>query len=170
MKSLSKCGSASLAAWAASTVLVVASASQAPQGGANAASGPTPSNTFPAPTNLKVLPRDLTGKQVHDMMERWEKSLGARCDSCHTEDIESVGRDGRPGLKFADDSKPMKTIARLMYTMTDEINTNYVAKVEGSGMPVTCGTCHRGHLSPEPFMTEPPDEMPAEEVPVSAPR
>ena len=38
-----------------------------------------------------------------------------------------------------------------MYTMTEEINSNYIAKVEGSGMPVTCGTCHRGQVSPEPF-------------------
>ena len=49
------------------------------------------------------------------MMEQWEKSLGVRCDSCHAEDLDGVGPDGRPGLKFADDSKPMKTIARLMY-------------------------------------------------------
>jgi hypothetical protein len=29
--------------------------------------------------------------------------------------------------------------------------------VENSGAPVTCGTCHRGHLDPEPFVI-PPDE------------
>ena len=49
----------------------------------------------------------------------------------------------------------MKAVARLMYTMTEEINSNYIAKVEGSGMPVTCGTCHRGHVSPEPFTVQP---------------
>jgi len=29
---------------------------------------------------------------------------------------------------------------------------NYVSKVPSSDMPVTCGTCHRGHLGPEPFV------------------
>jgi hypothetical protein len=29
--------------------------------------------------------------------------------------------------------------------------------VKNSGAPVTCGTCHRGHLGPEPFVI-PPDE------------
>lgn len=45
----------------------------------------------------------------------------------------------------------MKATARIMYTMTDKINADYVAKVDGSGLPVTCGTCHRGVISPEPF-------------------
>jgi hypothetical protein len=50
----------------------------------------------------------------------------------------------------------MKTIARLMYTMTEEINSNHIAKVEGSGMPVTCGTCHRGQKYPSVFVPPPP--------------
>jgi hypothetical protein len=58
----------------------------------------------------------------------------------------------------------MKAIARLMYTMTDEINANYIAKVKGSGMPVTCGTCHRGQVSPEPFTIEPLIEPPHAQV------
>ncbi len=39
-----------------------------------------------------------------------------------------------------------------MYQMTEEINTKYVAPIEGSGVPVICGTFHRGHLGPEPFI------------------
>ena len=39
-----------------------------------------------------------------------------------------------------------------MYTMTEDINKNYVVKVPNSDMPVTCGTCHRGHLGPEPYV------------------
>jgi hypothetical protein len=35
--------------------------------------------------------------------------------------------------------------------MTEEINANFVARIDSSGAPVTCGTCHRGHLGPEPF-------------------
>jgi len=141
---------------------------QAPQGPQSAAEGPPASpRTFPAPTNLQVLPKDLSGQQVHDIMEQWSHSLGVRCDSCHTEDHDNSGPDGRPRLNFADDSRRMKGTARIMYEMTEEINSNYVAKVEGSGMPVTCGTCHRGEISPEPFTMQPPAEPPAAQAPSS---
>jgi hypothetical protein len=101
---------------------------------------------------LKVLPRDLSGQQVHDIMERWESALGAQCDSCHAEDRVNIGPNGRPLLDFAADSKPMKRVARTMFVMTEEINIKYVATIDSSGVPVTCGTCHRGHLGPEPFV------------------
>ena len=39
-----------------------------------------------------------------------------------------------------------------MYKMVEDINSNYISKIDSSGAPVTCGTCHRGHLSPEPFV------------------
>ena len=138
-------------------IFAVPTAAQAPQDAKNAAGipAPTPPRSFPLPTNLKVLPKDLTGAQVHDIMQQWEGALGIQCGSCHAKDFENVGPDGRPSLNFADDSKPMKAVARLMYTMTDQINTNYIAKVEGSGVPVTCGTCHRGHVGPEPFVIAP---------------
>ena len=141
---------------------------QSPRGSQSASGSwrSDPSRTFPAPVNLKVLPKDLTGRQVHDVMEQWTGSLGARCDACHVEDTESTAHDGKPHLDFADDSKPMKTVARLMYTMTEEINSNYIAKVKGSATSVTCGTCHRGAVNPEPF-TFPPavGPRPAPSVP-----
>ncbi len=49
----------------------------------------------------------------------------------------------------------MKAAARLMYTMTEEINNNYIAKVKGSEASVTCGTCHRGAVNPEAFIVKP---------------
>jgi hypothetical protein len=135
---------------------------QAPQIPQSGAESPPPSSprTFPAPTNLQVLPKDLSGQQVHDIMEQWAHALGLRCDSCHAEDRDNPSPDGLPQLNFADDSKPMKGTARIMYKMTEEINSNYIAKVGGSDMPVTCGTCHRGGISPEPFTMEPPDGSP----------
>ncbi|MGD0096006.1 MAG: c-type cytochrome [Terracidiphilus sp.] len=106
----------------------------------------------PAPTNLKVLPKTLTGEQVHEIMEGWEGALGAHCGTCHAADPNNIGPNGKPRLNFADDSKPEKSTARLMYKMTLDINENYVSMVDNSGAPVTCGTCHRGHLGPEPFV------------------
>ena len=140
---------------------------QAPQGPQSSAERPSPAShsTFPVPTNLRVLPRNLSGQQVHDIMEQWAHSLGVRCDSCHSEDIDAVNQDERPRLNFADDSKPMKAVARIMYTMTDKINADYVAKVDGSGLPVTCGTCHRGEISPEPFTMQPPAQPPVAQAP-----
>jgi hypothetical protein len=92
---------------------------------------------------------------VNDIMEDWSRSLGVRCDACHAEATETMVADDDSNLNFADDSKPMKVIARNMYRMTEEINSIHIAKIEGSGMPVTCGTCHRGRISPEPFVAPP---------------
>jgi len=105
----------------------------------------------PAPTNLQVLPKNLTGEQVHEIMHKWEDELGANCSTCHAADPKNVGPNGRPRLNYADDSKPEKATARKMYQMTEMINTQYISKIENSGDPVTCGTCHRGHLGPQPF-------------------
>lgn len=115
------------------------------------AENPPPTRIYPAPTNLKVLPKTLTGEQVHAVMEQWTDELGAHCSTCHTADPKNIGPNSRPRLNYADDSKQEKATARLMYTMTEEINRSYLSKVDNSGAPVTCGTCHRGHLGPEPF-------------------
>jgi hypothetical protein len=134
-------------------VTMIAQAPQAPSPG----EGGQPPRSYPAPTNLKVLPKDLTGQQVHDIMEKWAGSLGVHCDTCHTADPNNIGPNGRPRLKFEDDSKAEKSTARLMYRMTEDINKNYVSmvmdedKMENHGSPVTCGTCHRGHQHPEEF-------------------
>jgi hypothetical protein len=45
-----------------------------------------------------------------------------------------------------------------MYKMVEDVNGNYISMVENSGAGVTCGTCHRGHLSPEPFTAPPHDQ------------
>ena len=146
----------------AAALFAAAALSQAPQGPPSAAanSQPPPSRTLPAPISLKVLPKDLPGQEVHYIMEQWARSLGARCDSCHAENPKNAAPEGHPSLNFADDSKPMKGVARLMYRMTEEINNNYIAKVENSGIPVTCETCHRGRVSPEPFSIQPPGGQP----------
>lgn len=170
----------------AAAIVAVSMAAQAPQTQApapgqppaaaqNSQGGPPPGGwprEFPKPTNLKVLPKDLTGKQVRDIMEGWEGQLGAHCNACHTADPKNVGPNGRPRLNFADDSKPEKNAARIMFTMTQKINDDYVSTVDKdmdkaeeshedhSGHKVTCGTCHRGHMKPEAFIPPPEHEGP----------
>ncbi len=141
----------------ATAACFVTIAAQAPQTGAAAAAPQR--ELFPVPTNLKVLSKDMTGEQIHTLMMRWTASLGVQCSSCHAEDHGDMGPDGRPLIDFASDSKPMKAVARTMFTMTEEINTKYMAGIENSGVPVTCGTCHRGHLGPEPFVLDPSNEL-----------
>lgn len=141
-------------------VFAVATLAQAPQGPPPGPAGaePRPPRTYPAPTNLKVLPKDTTGQQVHEIMENWAGSLGVHCDTCHATDPNNLMPNGRPRMKFDDDSKPEKQMARIMYTMTEDMKANYIKKVSdldkmGSpAAPLTCGTCHRGHLDPEEFV------------------
>jgi hypothetical protein len=109
----------------------------------------------PAPKNLKVLPKTMTGEQVHEVMHGWAGALGTECSHCHAEDPNRKMPNGRPALNFSDDSKPEKNTARLMYKMVKDINENYVSMVPASQekpQPVTCGTCHRGHVKPPEFV------------------
>ena len=145
-------------------LLAAAASAQSPQqgpppGGQQGPPGGGPPRSFPPPTNLKVLPKDLTGQQVRDIMEIWEGSLGAHCNTCHAADPKNVGPNGRPRLNFADDSKPEKATARLMFTMMEDINKSYLKKLDDSPK-ITCGTCHRGHLDPEPFVIPPEEHGP----------
>jgi len=157
LKSLSLLPTAVAIALFTATVFAAAQAPQdqpPPQG---MPPGGHPMRNFPPPTNLKVLPKDLTGNQVRDIMRTWAGSLGVHCDFCHAADLKNVGPNGRPQLNFAGDSKDDKKIARLMYTMTEHINANYISKTkeidtDAMDMKVTCGTCHRGHKMPEDFV------------------
>ena len=137
---------------------------QAPAGAPPQGVPGQPPREFPAPTNLKVLPKTLTGKQVRDIMEQWQGQLGVHCDTCHKKIPGKVGPNGWPQLDFPDDSKPEKNAARLMYTMTQKINDDYISMVdmdhgeesnEDHDHKVTCGTCHRGHQHPEAYIPPP---------------
>jgi hypothetical protein len=149
-----KPSSISLFAVAAMFAATMCIGAQAPQSPAPPAANPHREHSHPAPTNLKVLPKNLTGDQVHDMMHDWEAELGVTCRTCHVENPKDIGPNGRPRMNYADDSKQEKASARIMFTMVENINQNYVSKIEDSGLPVTCGTCHQGHLNPEPFAIE----------------
>lgn len=138
-------------------VLALAAPAQSPQLAAPAQSvSPAPASAHAhhahaAPTNLQVLPKTLTGEQVHEIMEKWESELGVECSTCHAADPKNLAPNGKPRLNFADDSKMEKAIARRMVQMVEAINHDYVATIPNSGQAVTCGTCHRGHFGPEPF-------------------
>jgi hypothetical protein len=156
--------SAAAAAVLAAALVAVSTAAQAPQKPTQAEQPAAGEHAHaehePAPTNLQVLPKTLTGEQVHHIMHGWAESLGVHCDTCHTADPGKKGPNGFPVLKFADDSKPEKKAARLMFKMTNDINENYVSMVDEGKGKVTCGTCHRGHLKPEAFVPPPEHQHP----------
>jgi len=103
-----------------------------------------------APTNLKVLPKDMSRERVIAVMRTFTGALGAHCSTCH------VGDEGLPlsTYDFASDDKPMKLRAREMLKMVSAINGDYLANLPQRRKPnvtVTCNTCHRGVSRPEPI-------------------
>lgn len=142
-----------LAIFLAAFAVLVTSTAQAPSD--LHSRHPISPRTYPVPTNLKVLSRGLSGRRVNEIMEQWSAQLGVRCGACHLRTSERVIHAGPHENRFADDSKPMKQAARIMYTMTLEINRKFITGDDGVPGPVTCGTCHRGYIRPEPFMVAP---------------
>jgi hypothetical protein len=119
---------------------------------------------MPPPSNLKVLPKDLTSQQVVAIMHNYAGELGVGCNYCHAKD-DTTGR-----TNFASDANPMKDRARVMIKMTHAINTEYLTQLTDPKPqnPVTCGTCHRGMSQPTVF-TPAPRERPGSPPPNTPP-
>lgn len=111
-------------------------------------STPPQRRQIPAPTNLQVLPKDMTGPQVIAIMRGFTGDLGVECSYCHAKDP-ATGH-----TNFASDANPMKNRARVMMRMTHAINTEYLTQLTEpkSDAKVTCGTCHQGMPQPMPFV------------------
>jgi cytochrome c553 len=104
--------------------------------------------------NLKVLPKNISEKQLEAVMGEWSRSLGVRCNFCHSRNEETKRND------FALDGKPEKEMARQMFRMAANINKKYFkAEKDSTGMVmatgVNCNTCHRGTAHPEAKLPEP---------------
>jgi hypothetical protein len=112
-----------------------------------------PRGPRPNPTNIKVLPKNITGDEVIKVMRQYEGDLGVDCEFCHARNPETKRND------FPSDANPVKDKARLMIKMTDDINAKDLAQLTDHkpADAVTCGTCHRGMSHPEPFVPKPQD-------------
>jgi tetratricopeptide (TPR) repeat protein len=98
-------------------------------------------------TNLKILPKDISNEKLDDIMRAFSSSLGVRCGYCHA----AKDGDARGQLDFASDSKPEKTTARMMMTMSAGINQDQLPKIttkRGDKVEVRCRTCHHGQARP----------------------
>jgi len=100
-------------------------------------------------TNLKILPKNISEKDLHTVMKNFSMSLGVRCNFCHV--AEQVPGQQHPNFDFASDAKQEKIIARKMMMMVSGINENYLAKMIGGDHTlesINCVTCHMGHKTP----------------------
>ncbi|WP_419788729.1 c-type cytochrome [Mucilaginibacter sp. X4EP1] len=103
--------------------------------------------------NLKVLPKNITDKQLDNVMDEWAHSLGVHCSFCHVRD------EAAKKMDFASDAKPEKEMARNMFKMMNKINQKYFeAKKDSTGMiaksGINCYSCHRGDSHPEVKLPE----------------
>ena len=99
------------------------------------------------PTNLKVLPKTTSGDDLDKLMHQYQQYLGQPCAFCHEENGETKLID------YAIDENPVKNMARLMISMTADINSKYLAEFGDRryAEPFTCGNCHRGQIRPPAF-------------------
>ena len=103
--------------------------------------------------NLKVLPQDITEKQLDSIMYAYSKALNVSCDFCHKpqkKDISNI----TPETEYTDFSldNEMKENARKMIRMTIDINKKYFY-FDSTLRPeylnvVSCNTCHKGNPFP----------------------
>lgn len=125
-------------------------AAQAPAAGQRAGGPPAPMK------NLQVLPKDMPQPEVVAIMRTFNAALGVQCGHCHI-----WTKPGDPSNDMAADTKPEKTVARVMMQMTGDINTKLAANIKKSAdqiAKVECATCHRGEAIP---VTPPPPPPPA---------
>lgn len=106
-------------------------------------------DVFANPENLKVLPKNISSRELSNTMKGFAMGLGVRCETCH------VGEAGQPlaTFDFSSDEKPMKQKARLMLQMVNDINNDLVPRLDevekASRVSVRCVTCHRGQAKPQ---------------------
>lgn len=102
----------------------------------------------PKYTNLKVIPKNISSKELQSIMvDDFQDALGVNCSFCHANN-----KNGH-GLDFASDAKPEKEITRAMMRMTLGINKKYLnlkhPKIGSSALVVSCTTCHKGQAFPD---------------------
>jgi tetratricopeptide (TPR) repeat protein len=95
----------------------------------------------PAPSNLQILPKDISREQLLGAMQQFTLALGVQCNYCHVQE----GRGGRNDM--ASDEKQPKKTARQMMIFARELNEKLpavVGKTANDTTRVGCMTCHRG--------------------------
>ena len=95
------------------------------------------------PKNLKVLPKDMSHRQVVEVMRGFTSALGVDCENCHEQKNPGEEPD------FASDKKPEKEAARKMMKMVSSINDQLAQMSFKDSLQVACVTCHHGVEKPQ---------------------
>ncbi|UCE02036.1 MAG: c-type cytochrome [Candidatus Latescibacterota bacterium] len=95
-------------------------------------------------TNLQVLPKDTSKRELVSVMREFAGALGVRCNFCHV----GENPNSLEGYDFASDEPKPKKTAREMMKMAGQINDT-VLPAAGVDARVRCVTCHRGLKEPE---------------------
>jgi tetratricopeptide (TPR) repeat protein len=110
-----------------------------------AAAGPASAQIPDEFTNLKVLSKDTSKRELIVIMRAFSGALGVRCSYCHT-----PKEPGSDEIDFASDALETKRVARAMMAMSGEINHKLMPSTgRESLIRVRCVTCHRGVAKPE---------------------
>lgn len=97
-------------------------------------------------TNLKVLRKDISKREMVSIMRSFAGALGKRCNYCHVGENPASLKD----YDFASDEKETKRVARVMMKMTNDINKTHLPTLERDNVTqVRCVTCHHGVEDPE---------------------
>lgn len=103
--------------------------------------------------NLKVLPKDISPRQLDSIMGAYNKALKVNCDFCHIKPKKNIFSTVPvpDKIDFALDN-PMKEEARRMIRLQMDINVKYFNHEKGKRPEylnvVSCNTCHRGNPFP----------------------
>jgi cytochrome c553 len=100
----------------------------------------------PKPTNLKVLPKNISHDELISTMKEFNVALGVKCGFCHAPSTEDPKK-----RDFASDDNHKKEIGRAMIKMTQKINKKYFNRSWDSSpaKAISCKTCHGGKEEPE---------------------
>lgn len=115
-----------------------------------AASAFTRIKNDPGYKNLKILPKNISEKQMDSVMNHFSISLNVGCEFCHVKII----KDNVEEWDMASDQNKHKLVARDMMKMTNMLNDKYFpyggkAEDMATDLTVTCYTCHHGSKFPE---------------------
>jgi tetratricopeptide (TPR) repeat protein len=97
--------------------------------------------------NLKVLPKDISNRDLVPIMRSMSQALGVRCTECHIST--KPGSSRLEDLDFASDEKDDKETARQMMRMVGSVNEQIGKMGLKEPVQVRCVTCHHGVKKPE---------------------
>jgi photosynthetic reaction center cytochrome c subunit len=106
--------------------------------------------TPPPRTNLQVLDKGISTRDLVTTMKGFTQGLGVRCEHCHV----YKGNDPNDlnAFDFSSDEKAAKRTTRTMLRMLAAINDDYLKDVgepsAAGKTKVTCYSCHRGEEHP----------------------